>query len=152
MDTMQEVLPMRFMVKSKGEEPKAAADLIPDDMIKEGPNDTIFVSKQKEELIILPAAKSGEHVFLSVGNVGEKEENYHIIALNQWQQVSLGNDQVVGHVAVNPGERKVFQFELPKVKDESNFQVIALPKPYEVSESDYERTDVSGSIRTVIKP
>ncbi|MFJ7752950.1 hypothetical protein ACQKGI_15615 [Peribacillus muralis] len=152
MDTLQEVLPMRFMVKSKGEEPKAAADLIPDDMVKEGPNDTIFVSKQKEELIILPAAKSGEHVFLSVGNIGEKEENYNIIALNEWQQVSLGKDQLVGHVAVNPGERKVFEYKLPQVRHDSNFQVIALPKPYEVSESDYESTDVSGSIRMVIKP
>lgn len=152
MHTLQEVLPMRYMVKSNGDNPKAAAGLIPDDTIKKGPNDTIFVSKQKEELNILSAARSGEHVFISVGNVGEKKENYNIIALNQWQQIPLENDQLVGNVAVNPGERKVFEYKLPKVKHDSNFQVIALPKPYEVSESDYESTVPSGSFRTVIKP
>ncbi|PJN86552.1 hypothetical protein [Bacillus sp. mrc49] len=152
MGALQEVLPMRFKVKSNGEKPKAAAGFIPDDTIKKGPNDTIFVSKQKEELSILPTARSGEHVFISVGNVGEKEENYHIIALNHWQQIPLENNQLVGNVAVKPGERKVFEYKLPQVQHDSNFQVIALPKPYEVSESDYESTVVSGSFRTVIKP
>ncbi|MFE0507633.1 hypothetical protein ACWF7H_24500 [Peribacillus butanolivorans] len=151
MHTLQEFLPLRFKVKSNGAKPKTA-DFIPDETIKEGPNDTIFISKQKEELNILPTARSGENVFISVGNIVEKKENYNVIALNNWQQIPLENEQLVGNVVVKPGERKVFEYKLPQVKDNSNFQVIALPKPYEVSESDYESTAAFGSFRTVIKP
>lgn len=42
------------------------------------------------------------------------------------------NNKLVGNVLVNPVERKVFRFKLPLVKANSNFQVIALPSPYQI--------------------
>ncbi|MGE7762092.1 hypothetical protein [Peribacillus sp. NPDC097895] len=151
MHSLQEILPLRFQVKNNSQKQKTAT-FTPEEMFNEGPNDTIFISKQKEELTILPTERSGEDIYISVGNINEEKENYNIIALSNWKQVPFENNELVGNVLVNPGERKVFKFKLPFVKADSNFQVIALPRPYEVSEKDYESTRAEGSMRAVIKP
>ena len=92
--------------------------------LKKDPTIPFLLVSKKEELNTLPTARSGENVFISVGNIVEKKENYNIIALNNWQHIPLENEQLVGNVVVNPGERKVFEYKLPQVKDNSNFRLL----------------------------
>ncbi|MBL4954897.1 hypothetical protein JK635_22315 [Neobacillus sp. YIM B02564] len=112
----------------------------------------MFISKQKEQLNILPTANSGENIFVSIGNISKEKEAYNMIALSNWKQVPFINNELVGNVSVNPGERKIFKFKLPFVKENSNFQVIAFPTPYKISKDNFDSTLVYGSIRTMIKP
>lgn len=151
MTVLQEILPLRFKIKNSNVPTKVPV-FIPDKIFKNGANDNIFVSKKENELNVLPTIRSGEYIYISVGAIGKDKENYNIIAFENWKQIAIKDNYVVGKVKINPGERKVYKFKVPNVKKNSSFQVIAVPKFNETNRTDVKNTLVYGSIRTTIKP
>lgn len=69
-----------------------------------------------------------------------------------WEQISLIDDQLVHYVTVEPNEKKVFEVTLPNTIKKKNYQVLAFPHPFGVSNTNYESRFVESTIRTVIKP
>lgn len=150
MSTLQEIMSLRFVVGNNSE--IKTPNYIPQKTYKGGPNDTVFISKRKEELEILPKIKTGETMYLSVGNIGNKNANYTIVALNNWKQVPIIDKKLVGNVSVKPDERKVYKIKAPLVKEKSNFQVIAIPNTGQLNPNSYQSFQLQGTIRTVITP
>ncbi|GGE68914.1 hypothetical protein [Priestia taiwanensis] len=113
---------------------------------------SVFLSEQAEELTALMTAKSGQEVYLTIGNPGNESVQYALIAFLDWQQVPVINNEVVNYVTVEPGEKKIYKLTLPRVSTKTNYQVVALPDPYKVSNSNYSSQSVEASLRTVIQP
>jgi hypothetical protein len=99
-------------------------------------------------------SKKNKEVFLSVGHPEGKSSDFALAAFLDWKQIPFPdrNHQRVHYVTLEKGKREVFPLKLPQVQRESNFQVIAFPKPYQISESDFGSQTVYGSPRIVIQP
>ncbi|MCD1162052.1 hypothetical protein LQF35_17115 [Peribacillus sp. N3] len=79
------------------------------------------------------------------------EIRYAIIALKDWEQVAVRDNTDVLYTTVPPETRHLFDFNLPDVERENNFQLIAFPFPYEVNADNYESQQTFGSFRVVIQ-
>ncbi|MGN1400981.1 MAG: hypothetical protein ACI4XL_05710 [Bacillus sp. (in: firmicutes)] len=150
MNNLQQVLPLKFSTRNPVQEP--VESLSPESVVPNDLLDGVFLSKEKNNLTIVPQANSGEEVYLSVGNLYEDPAWFALVALLDWKQIPFNDNQLVHFVKVNPGERNIYWFTLPNVEQKKNFQVLGFLKPYNVSEDDYRSHLVEGSVRTVILP
>ena len=126
--------------------------LPPSSILNEGPIDNVFISEKEDELNALMVSKSGQDIYLTVGNPSNNYLQYAVIAFLDWEQVPFSDNQFIIYVGVQPGEKKVYKLQLPFVKTKTNYQIIAFPNPYEVSKSNYPSQSIEASIRTVIQP
>lgn len=148
--SMQQILSLRYDIENV-EIPinESAPPLI---TTNEGPIDSVFISDSMEELNALTSASSEQDVFLSVGNTSNEVVDYALIALLDWEQVPLIDEQLVHYITVHPNEKKIFEITLPNTDEKKNYQIFAFPFPFEVSTTNYESQLVEATIRTVIKP
>lgn len=124
----------------------------PDDIIKDGLNENMFITSDRQKLKSVITEKEGKTLSFSVGNDTEKTLRYAIIALKDWKQTDVTESKKVLYTTVAASERQLFDFTLPHVKKDSNFQLIAFPYPYQVSKDNYESQQAFGSFRTVVEP
>jgi hypothetical protein len=95
--------------------------------------------------------KEGKELKFSAGNETNAEIRYAIIALKDWEQVAVRENTDVLYTTVPPETRHLFDFKLPEVESEENFQLIAFPFPFEISPDNYESQQTFGSFRVVIQ-
>ncbi|SDE14914.1 hypothetical protein SAMN04487777_107134 [Priestia aryabhattai B8W22] len=124
----------------------------PDDIIKDGLNENMFITSDRQKLKSVITEKEGKTLSFSVGNDTEKTLRYAIIALKDWKQIDVTESKKVLYTTVAASERQLFDFKLPHANKDSNFQLIAFPYPYQVSKDNYESQQAFGSFRTVIQP
>ncbi|MCU4715781.1 hypothetical protein OCE25_26235 [Bacillus cereus] len=148
--SLQQILSLRYNIENKAIPFRES--IFPLFTSNKGPIDSVFISETKDKLNALTSAKSGQDVYLTVGNISNEVIRYALVALLDWEQVPLIDDEFIHYVTVNPNEKKVYQLKLPETEVKKNYQVLAFPFPYEVSNKKYTSQSVEASIRTVIKP
>lgn len=116
----------------------------------------MWITKQKlpgkkEKLQTVFSEKEGETLTISNGNETKDEIPYAIVAFKDWEQVEIFHNKNVAYTTVAPETRQTFTFTLPAVEQESNFQLVAFPFPYKVSENHYVSQQAYGSFRIVIE-
>ncbi|KWW22122.1 hypothetical protein AS888_03725 [Peribacillus simplex] len=145
-----EVLSMRFSINDS-DIMEENSEVRPDAIIRDGLYENLFVTNSKKKLQSIITEKEGKKLILSAGNDSNAEIRYAIIALKDWEQDTVIDNKIVLYTTVAPETRHLFHFNLPNVKTESNFQFIAFPFPYDVSDNNYESQQAFGSFRIVIK-
>jgi len=148
---LEEVLSMRYPINHKSKLDNSK-QIEPDATVKDGLNEGMFITNDIHKLQSVMVGKEGEKLWFSTGNDTSKSLKYAIIALKDWKQTNVIDNQEVLYTTVPGLQRKIFSFTLPTVKDDSNFQLIAFPYPYQVSMDNYVSQQVFGSFRTVIEP
>ncbi|MGG4018844.1 hypothetical protein ABEV70_26780 [Priestia megaterium] len=148
---LEEVLSMRYPVNHKSEL-ENLKEIEPDAIVKDGLNEDMFITNDIHKLQSVMVGKEGEKLWFSTGNDTSEPLKYAIIALKDWRQTKVIDNQEVLYTTVSGSERKLFSFTLPNVKNDSNFQLIAFPYPYQVSKDNYVSQQAFGSFRTVIEP
>lgn len=147
---LEEVLSLRFPLK-KDTEKKQINNAVPNEVLKTQINESLFLSKKEKVLQFIEADKEQSNLFLSVGNDQKYPIQYAIIALNNWEQVpSIDNKEEVFYSSVVPNKRNIYNFKIPKVTKDTNFQFIAFPYPYQVSSKNYKSQQAIGSFRILI--
>lgn len=149
---LEEVLSMRYSINktvstSKEELKEGKSKAIK----RDGLNDYLFVTNSTEKLQFIFTETEGEKLTLSAGNDTNTEIRYAILALKDWEQDIIIDNNEVLYTTVPPESRRIFDFKLPNVERESNFQFIALPFPYEVSSDNYMSQQAFSSFRIVIQ-
>ncbi|TDL89937.1 hypothetical protein E2R55_11390 [Vibrio vulnificus] len=150
---LEQVLSMRFSINKADSEKnvKKVKEVKPDAIVKDGLNENISITNSQEKLQSIMTEKEGKKLKLSAGNETNAEIGYAIIALKDWEQVAVKDYTDVLYTTVPPETRHLFDFKLPEVESEENFQLIAFPFPYEVSPDNYESQQTFGSFRVVIQ-
>ncbi|MCU7712924.1 MULTISPECIES: hypothetical protein [Priestia] len=147
---LEDVLSMRYPVKPNKVD--SLKEVKPNTVIKDGLNEQMFITDDKNKLQSVVVAKEGEKLLFSTGNNSNKSIRYAVIALKDWKQTKIIDDKEVVYTTVQKASRNLFDFTLPHVNKDSNFQLLAFPYPYQVSEDNYESQETFGSLRTVIEP
>ncbi len=148
---LEEVLSLRYSINHKNEL-NNLKEIESDVVVKDGLNEEMFITNDIHKLQSVMVGKEGEKLWFSSGNDTSEPLKYAIIALNDWKQTTVIDDQEVLYTTVPGSKRQLFSFTLPKVKHDSNFQLIAFPYPYQVSQDNYVSQQAFGSFRTVIVP
>lgn len=148
---LEDVLSLRYPINNKNELDNLK-EVKPDIVVKDGLNEEMFVTNDIHKLQSVMVGKEGEKLWFSTGNDTSEPLKYAIIALKNWRQTKVIDNQNVIYTTVSEEERKLFSFTLPNVKKDSNFQLIAFPYPYHVSKDNYASQQAFGSFRTVIEP
>ncbi len=144
---------MRYSINSSQERSKKIklTFIQPNAILKDGLYEPLFVTKTEGKLQTVFSEKEGRQLTLSNGNETKDEMTYAIVAFKDWEQVEIFNNIKVVYTAVAPETRQIFNFTLPSVDQESNFQLVAFPFPYKTSEEDYVSQQAFGSFRIVIE-
>ncbi|HDR4723421.1 hypothetical protein J0835_15800 [Bacillus cereus group sp. Sample62] len=150
---LEEILSMRYSINSSQERSKKIKLTViqPNTILKDGLYEPLFVTNNEEKLQTVFSEKEGRQLTLSNGNETKDEMTYAIVAFKDWEQVEICNDKKIVYTAVAPETRQIFNFTLPSVDQESNFQLVAFPFPYKTSEEDYVSQQAFGSFRIVIE-
>lgn len=148
-NVLQEILPIRFKISDLMGKLEYESDLL---TITEGPNDTIFLSEDPYYLKPIIIAKSNEKAMLSIGNIEEEHRDYAVISFLDWKQQVFKDGKMVKYFNTNFNERQVLDIKYPYTDKPANYQVIALPKPYQVNRDDFYSREAYGTIRTLVKP
>ncbi|MFE4896210.1 hypothetical protein [Peribacillus butanolivorans] len=150
---LEQVLSMRFSINKADSEKnvKNVKEVKPDAIVKDGLNENISITNSQEKLQSIMTEKEDKKLKFSAGNETNAEIGYAIIALKDWEQVAVKDNTDVLYTTVPPETRHLFDFKLPEVESEENFQLIAFPLPYEVSPDNYESQQTFGSFRVVIQ-
>jgi hypothetical protein len=147
---LEEVLSMRYSINQTKHNDNVR-ETAPDTIIKDGLNENLFVTKNKKKLESVFVEEEGKVLTLSAGNDTDKVMKYAIVAFKDWDQSKIINNQEVIYMTVPSEVRGIFDFKLPDVEHESNFQFIALPFPYEVSKDNYISQESFESFRILIQ-
>ncbi|MBJ7964474.1 hypothetical protein [Bacillus cereus] len=150
---LEDILSMRYsMHPLQKENEKIKLSLIdPDAILKDGLYEPLFVTNREENLQTVFFEKEGKQLTLSNGNETNDEMTYAIVAFKDWKQVEIFNNRKVVYTKVAPETKQIFNFTLPSVDQESNFQLVAFPFPFKVSEEDYISQQAFSSFRIVIE-
>ncbi|PFI89784.1 hypothetical protein COI86_11390 [Bacillus thuringiensis] len=150
---LEDILSMRYsMHPLQKENEKIKLSLIdPDAILKDGLYEPLFVTNREENLQTVFFEMEGKQLTLSNGNETNDEMTYAIVAFKDWKQVEIFNNRKVVYTKVAPETRQIFNFTLPSVDQESNFQLVAFPFPFKVSEEDYISQQAFSSFRIVIE-
>ncbi|WP_342715032.1 hypothetical protein AAG068_16525 [Bacillus paramycoides] len=150
---LEEILSMRYSINptQEGSENTKLTFIDPNAILKDDLYEPLFVTNNEENLQTVFSEKEGEQLTLSNGNETKDEMTYAIVAFKDWEQVKIFNNKKVVYTAVAPETRQIFNFTLPSVGQESNFQFVAFPFPYKTSEEDYVSQQAFGSFRIVIE-
>lgn len=148
---LEDVLSMRYPVNHKNKLDNLK-EVEPDAIVKDGLNEDMFITNDIHKLQSVMVGKEGEKLWFSTGNDTSEPLKYAIIAFKDWRQTKVIDNQEVLYTTVSGAERKLSSFTLPKVKNDSNFQLIAFPYPYQVSKDNYASQQAFGSFRLVIEP
>ncbi|MFE4140432.1 hypothetical protein ACFX4I_00980 [Peribacillus sp. YIM B13472] len=150
---LEQVLSMRYSINKadNGKDVKKIKEVKPDAIVKDGLNENISITNSQEKLQSIMTEKEDKKLKFSAGNETNAEIGYAIIALKDWEQVAVKDNTDVLYTTVPPETRHLFDFKLPEVESEENFQLIAFPFPYEVSSDNYESQQTFGSFRVVIQ-
>src|SRR5699024_4851428 len=106
------------------------------------PLDNVFVSSDKSKLKITPKSKIKEPLYVIAGNEFKNNTMNALIAFNNWEQTTINNNKV-NYIET---DKHMKIYELDEL-DEGLFQFVLLPKPFNVSNSDYESLAGFGSFR-----
>ncbi|PFE10615.1 hypothetical protein [Bacillus cereus] len=147
---LEEILSMRYSIKNKNKI-EMIQEIQPENILTDGLNEPLFITKDKENLQIVFSETEEKEFIVSNGNETDKEMKYAIIAFKDWEQNEIVNNKDVIYTTVAPQTRQIFKFILPKVEQESNFQLIALPFPNEVSKENYVSQQTYTSFRMLIQ-
>ncbi|OJE51446.1 hypothetical protein BAQ49_21710 [Bacillus proteolyticus] len=150
---LEEVLSMRYSINThhKDTEKIQLTPVQPKTVLKDDLYEPLFVTRNEEKLQAVLSENEGKELTISSGNETTEEMSYAIVAFKDWEQVELLNNQKVAYATVAPETRQIFNFTLPIVEQESNFQLVAFPFPYKVSKNNYMSQQAFGSFRIVIK-
>nr|EEK66628.1 hypothetical protein bcere0006_31040 [Bacillus wiedmannii] len=150
---LEEILSMRYSINppQEGSKKIKLTFIHPNAILKDGLYEPLFVTNNEENLQTVFSEKEGRQLTLSNGNETKDEMTYAIVAFKDWEQVEIFNDKKIVYTAVAPETRQIFNFTLPSVDQESNFQLVAFPSPYKTSEEDYVSQQAFGSFRIVIE-
>lgn len=147
---LEEILSMRYSIKNKNIIEKTQ-EIQPENILKDGLNEPLFITKDKENLQIVFSETEETEFIVSNGNETDEEMKYVLLAFKDWDQSEIVSNKDFIYTTVEPHTRKIFKFTLPKVEQESNFQLIALPFPNEVSKDNYVSQKAYGSFRMLIQ-
>ncbi|QWH75409.1 hypothetical protein EXW59_00465 (plasmid) [Bacillus mycoides] len=147
---LEEILSMRYSIKNKNKI-EMKQEIQPENILKDGLNEPLFITKDKENLQIVFSETEEKEFIVSNGNETDEEMKYVLLAFKDWDQSEIVSNKGIIYTTVEPHTRKIFKFTLPKVEQESNFQLIALPFPNEVSKDNYVSQKAYGSFRMLIQ-
>ncbi|MEF7658090.1 hypothetical protein [Bacillus thuringiensis] len=152
---LEEVLSMRYPVNSNHKEEEKTKSIPvqpiqPKTVLKDNLYEPLFVTKNEEKLQAVFSENEGKELTVSNGNESKEEIDYAIVAFKDWEQIEILDNKKVAYTTVAPETRQIFNFKLPTVDQESNFQLVALPFPYKVSKDNYPSQQAFGSFRIVI--
>ncbi|MEB9686125.1 hypothetical protein BK742_17160 [Bacillus thuringiensis serovar pingluonsis] len=147
---LEEILSMRYAIKNQNKI-DIPEEIQPESILKDGFNEPLFITKSKENLQIIFSETEENELMISNGNETDEEMKYIILAFKDWEQNEIVSNKDIIYTTVEPHTRQIFKFTLPKVEQESNFQLIALPFPNEVSKDNYVSQQAYGSFRMLIQ-
>lgn len=151
-DVLREVLSLRHPVANVKSN-VLVSTTEPDRVFYGEPNDFIIVSTEEEKLRALLISNENRQLFLSVrNNEVNGELPYAIVAFKNWEQHEVVPGHEILYTQVPFNQRNVYKFNLPDVNEESNFQFLALPYPFQVKENNYISQETFGSFRVLIEP
>ncbi|WP_002146604.1 hypothetical protein [Bacillus cereus] len=150
---LEEILSMRYSINTyqKGNETIKSTPVQPKTVLKDDLYEPLFITRNEEKLQTVFSENEGKELTISNGNETKEEMSYTIVAFKDWEQVELLNNKKVAYTTVAPETRQIFNFTLPTVEQESNFQLVAFPLPYKVSKENYVSQQAFGSFRIVIE-
>ena len=92
---------------------------------------------------ILFSAKSNEKAFLTLTNTEKEEIEVSLIAILNNKQIPFTDGDIIKNFKIEPKSHLGYEFNFPEVEEESVFQFISVPKPFQnlknVDEGDYLR-------------
>ncbi len=144
-----DIINLRYKIKSVKEEYKKNKCDIKFEKIKLNKDleFDLFVTKEDKDLKIITTASENTDYFLILGNKEQKNKSVAFIVLLDWEQIKI-NDKYVNFVDVPKKSYIYSKLKFPQIKkEESNFQILLFPKPYEIKEKDYKDLNVYGSTR-----
>lgn len=114
----------------------------------EGTYDDIWISTKEDELKAICNIDEEEIVYMTLGNHQLVDIGYAVILLCDGKQIDFSDNETVKYFNVKSNSKQVFKLKLPGINKQSNFQAVAFPMPYYISEnkSPFD-TSAFGSIR-----
>ncbi|MGE6347774.1 hypothetical protein ACQKIY_01920 [Bacillus mycoides] len=149
---LEEVLSMRYSINThhNDNEKIKPTPVQPKTVLKDNLYEPLFVTRNEEKLQTVLYENEDKELTISNGNETKEEMSYAIVAFKDWEQIEILNSKKVAYTTVAPETRQIFNFTLPTVEQESNFQLVAFPFPYKVSQDNYVSQQAFGSFRIVI--
>ena len=118
-----------------------------------GPIDNLWISSNKFEQQSIYRGKSGDKVYITLGNYSKENLDYAVVMFSDWNQVAFNNGSNVKYFNLNPNEKQIFELTLPDINESSLFQVIAFPMPYKItSPTSYDGSLAYGSFKFILEP
>ena len=109
--------------------------------------DGVSISRYKSNITILAKAESGKKVYLFIGNYHEEDTDFTAVAFCNWEQVNILPEEDNFYVKLPPHTPNYYEFYLPKVQEDSPYQIVTFDQPF----GNEEYPDSSASDRTIIK-
>lgn len=122
--SLQTVLSKRFNLENSDENIKYESNFTSS---SKGPIDNLWISSNKFEQQSIYRGKSGDKVYITLGNYSKENLDYAVVMFSDWNQVAFNNGSNVKYFNLNPNEKQIFELTLPDINESSLFQVIAFP-------------------------
>ena len=148
--SLQTVLSKRFNLENSDENIKYESNFTSS---SKGPIDNLWISSNKFEQQSIYRGKSGDKVYITLGNYSKENLDYAVVMFSDWNQVAFNNGSNVKYFNLNPNEKQIFELTLPDINESSLFQVIAFPMPYKItSPTSYDGSLAYGSFKFILEP
>ncbi len=118
---------------------------------KEKPVTQVFISDDPDKLIIKTVENANSTLYLSLGNEKSEKMDYAIVALHNWKQIPLCGE-FVNYYELPKQSHIYFNFKVPNVKEDSNYQIVTFPHPYKVDINNPKSSFTYSTHRLHIKP
>lgn len=95
--------------------------------------DLLYIKSNTEEGTnkILFSAKSNEKACLTLTNPEKEEIEISLIAILNNKQIPFTDGDIIKNFKIKPKSHLGYEFNFPEVEEESVFQFISVPKPFQ---------------------
>ncbi|MEW9503455.1 hypothetical protein, partial [Jeotgalibacillus marinus] len=120
--------------------------------INNGQPTNIFLSETIEELAPVFEKEQGEELKISVGNTFSNPMEVAIVQFLDFEQIPFDDGEMVHFINMDTEELYVSDITLPKVDEDTNYQVAVVHSPLSPTREDFDSLFLFGSYRLVITP
>ncbi|MEG1311977.1 MAG: hypothetical protein RR835_10840 [Peptostreptococcaceae bacterium] len=145
---LQTIFPIRFKIADFDSKIKYEKSV---KIFTEGPYDNVYISDNENQFDLLYEVNENNNIFLTLGNDSDENIDYAVILLNNWNQVSFNDGDLIKFFDVKSQEKQSIEIKVPEVDENSYFQAIAFPMPYQVNVNNMMSTNAFGSSKCIIK-
>lgn len=144
--SLQDIICTRFKVNNASQ----AIDYCKDTQSVSGEIDNIWISDEKNVVKALHTINKNKKLYLGIGNDTKSKLDYAVILFNNWKQVRFDDGDLVKYFKLSSNDKKVYELNLSSLTDESYFQAICFPFPFNVDTEEPSSTQAFGSSKSII--